>query len=107
MQKRAPFTLDDVFFHTSELKTNLSRLILDNNKNSSLVYTCNSFLQKTELIENIIRIYDNLNLKKIHNEVNKVIFDNPEIHCVNIVLKRDCFNSKFDYSKSVLIQYTI
>ena len=102
-----PKQLEDVFYHTQELKTDLARLSLDNNSNTMIAYACNSFHQKIELIEKIIKSYDNYNLKLLYNKINSTIIENPELHGVQINLQRACFISQYDRTKVSLIHYTI
>jgi hypothetical protein len=102
-----PKQLEDVFYHTQELKTDLARFLLENNRNAMIVYACNSFNQKIELIEKIIKSYDNTNLKLLYNKINLMIIENPELHGVQINLKRACFISQYDRTKVGIIPYTI
>lgn len=99
--------LQDVFYHLSKLKGDFAKLLIENNRNQLLVFAINDFTGKIELIEQIIKSYDNHNFKSIANKINDILIVNPELHCVNVIVKRSKFLSQNDNSKTALIIHLI
>jgi hypothetical protein len=99
--------LQDVFFHLSKLKGDFAKLKIENNRNQLLVFAMNDFTNKIELIEQIIKSYDSHNFKSITNKINSVLLGDPELHCVNVNIKKSKFLSQIDKSKTALIIHLI
>ena len=99
--------LQDVFFHFAKLKGDFARHKIENNKNLLLVYAMNDFNEKIELIEEIIKSYDNHNFKSLTNEINLVFLNDPELHRVNVIITKGKYLPQIDKSKTALIIQTI
>lgn len=99
--------LTDVFFHLGKLKSDMTRHIIDNNKDQFLVSVLIDFTKTIDLIEVIIKSYDNQNLKSLTNSINSVLLSDPELHCVTVVIKKKKFLPGIDNSKNALILHLI
>lgn len=99
--------LEDVFHHTEFLKVELSKIQLYQNKNVVLHDSLENVVKRLNIIERIIKSYDNKNIKLVHNMVNNAIIKHPEIQIVNLNLIRKEFLPKIDWSMSYRIQHEI
>lgn len=107
MLAKSTIVLDDVFYHLNNLKTDYTKLKIEFNKDQYLVHAMNKLVQEIELIELIIKSYDNYNLKVLTNEINIALLSDPELHCVNIIVKKKAFLDHLDKSKTALITHEI
>lgn len=97
----------DVFYHLELLKTDLARIKLNWNTDSHLAFAINKCNDSCEIIENLIRRYDNHNFRKLTGLINEVLINNSELHGVNVLVKKEQKLPNFDYSKVALIVFTI
>ncbi len=97
----------DVLYHLDNLKSDFARQQIENNKNQLLVYAMNDFINKIELVKQIVLTYDNHNFKLLTNKINSVLQIDPELHCVNITIQKIKFLSQIDHSKTALIIHQI
>ena len=67
----------------------------------------NNFTTTIELLEQIIRSYDSHNLKSLSNKINSMLFNDPELHCITVMIKKNKFQSQIDSSKTALIIHLI
>lgn len=99
--------LQDVFLHLAKLKSDFATLKIEFSKNDLLVFAMNDYDKKIELIEQIIKSYDNLNFKNLTNEINKVLIKDEELHRINVIIEKSNFSSSIDKSKTALITHRI
>lgn len=99
--------LKDVFFHLANLKNDFANHKIENNKNHLTVYTMNDFTNRIELVEQLIKRYDNHNLKLLTILINTALLKDPELHCLNVIIKKSKFLPHIDKSKTALIIYHI
>lgn len=99
--------LQDVFYHLDKLEVELVRFKIDNNKNDILCYSIDKFINTIDLIKQIIKSYDNKNLKELYNEINTILFNNNELHGLIIHIKKKTKLADFDFSKTALIKFEI
>ena len=97
----------DVFYHLELLKTDLARVQLNWNNDYHLALAMNKFNDSCEIIENLIRRYDNNNFRKLTRLINEVLINDTELNGVNVLVKKEQKLSNFDYSKVALIVFTI
>ena len=107
MHANNEFILQDVFFHLAKLKSDFARHEIENSKNQLTVYAMNDFSNTIDLVEQIVKSYDNHNLKSLTNNINAVLLNDPELHCVNVVIKKAKFLSQINTSKTALIIHLI
>lgn len=107
MKANNEIILQDVFFHLSNLKSDFARHKIENNKNRFSVYAMNDFINKIELIEQIIKSYDNYNFKSLANKINLILLSDLELNCINVIIKKSNFLPQIDKSKTALIVHMI
>ena len=107
VKNKIPVQLQDVFEHTSKLKSNILRQSIEHNRNDSLQYAFNNFTIAIEKIEKIIRSYDNQNFKNLSNQINKTFLSDPELHGINIFIGKEKFLPNINFAKTALIKIYI
>jgi hypothetical protein len=89
------------------LKTDFSRLRLDYNRDPTLLYAMGRYIDSCELIGQLIKGYDNYNLKSLSNCINSVLLRDSELHGVLVTIKKKKNLENFDYSKMASIVFEI
>ena len=107
MQTNNQKNILDALSHLSDLKTNFARLRLDYNRDNNMVYNTGKYIESCELIEQLIKSYDNDNFKLLSNNINSVLLKDAELHGVLITIKKSKHTYNFDHSKMASIIFEI
>lgn len=107
MQVKSQNFVSDALVHLETLKTDLSRLRLDYNRDSSLVYATSKHIESCVLIGQLIKSYDNHNFKSLSNNINNLLLKDSELHGVCILIKKKKHAANFDHSKMATILFEI
>lgn len=99
--------ISDALSHLNALKIEFARLRLDYNRDKQLVYTFAKHVESCELIEQLIKGYDNHNFKLLSNNINSVLLKDAELHGVLITIKKSKHAPNFDHSKMASIIFEI
>jgi hypothetical protein len=99
--------LQDVHFHLANLKTDFARIIIDYNKNPSIVFAMESLTAKASLVEQIVKTYDNKNFKSLSNEINSILLTDNELHGINVQIYKQAKGCKIDFAKFAKISFPI
>lgn len=94
--------LQDAFFHIDNLKKNLTILKLNYNRNRELVSAIDEILKDCNLIQLIIRSYDNYNFRNFCDIVN-CSFKNSDCHGVIIIISKKRYGNNYDRTKMHLL----
>jgi hypothetical protein len=101
-----PFTRD-IRFQLDQIQKDLTNCIIDNNRNSTLLYSLNYIKEKIELCENIIKNYDKHNFRLLADSINEILKKYPEIHLVNVHILVGRHPEPVDYSKQIRVNFQI
>ena len=107
MQTNNQTFISDALGHLNNLKTDFARLQLDYNRDSNLVYATGKYIESCELIQKIIKGYDNHNFKLLSNHINSVLLKDAELHGVLITIRKSKRIDNFDHSKMASIIFEI
>jgi hypothetical protein len=107
MQSDNQIYISDALSHLSDLKTNFARLRLNYNRDNTIVYNTGKYIESCELIEQLIKGYDNHNFKLLSNNINSVLLKDTELHGVLITIKKSKHVHNFDHSKMAYIIFEI
>ena len=107
MQSDNQIYISDVLNHLNDLKTDFARLRLDYNRDKQLVYSIGKYIESCELIEQLIKGYDNHNFKLLSKNINSVLLKDAELHGVLITIKKSKHTHNFDHSKMASIIFEI
>jgi hypothetical protein len=99
--------ISDALSHLDVLKTDFSRLRLDYNRDSILVYAMGRYIDSCELIGQLIKGYDNHNLKLLSSCINSVLLRDSELHGILVTIKKKKNLENFDHSKMASIIFEI
>ena len=107
MQMNNQKNISDALNHLNDLKTNFARLRLYYNRDNNMVYNTGKYIESCELIEQLIKGYDNHNFKLLSNNINSVLLKDTELHGVLITIKKSKHTHNFDHSKMASIIFEI
>ncbi|MEO8517188.1 MAG: hypothetical protein ABI426_10600 [Flavobacterium sp.] len=107
MQSDNQKLISDALSHLNALKTDFARLRLDYNRDNTIVYNTGKYIESCELIEQLIKGYDNHNFKLLSNNINSVLLKDSELHGVLITIKKSKHTHNFDHSKMASIIFEI
>ena len=107
MQINNQKNISDALSHLNVLKTDFARLRLDYNRDNTLVYRTGKYIESCELIEQLIKGYDNHNFKLLSNNINSVLLKDVELHGVLIIIRKSKHIDNFDHSKMASIIFEI
>lgn len=99
--------LQDVNLHLANLKTDFARLMIDYNKNPSIVFAMESLTAKASLVEQIVNTYDSKNFKSLTNEINATLLKDSELHGINVRIFKQAKGSEIDFAKFAIISFPI
>lgn len=99
--------LQDVNLHLANLKTDFARLMIDYNKNPSIVFAMESLTSKVSLVEQIVNTYDSKNFKSLTNVINATLLKDSELHGINIRIFKQVKSSEIDFAKFAIISFPI
>ena len=72
-------TEDDILFHFNEVLTDLSRIQLDYNRDTGIVFKINSLIDKIHLITLLYKQQDKPIFKALKIKINKMVVENPQL----------------------------
>lgn len=86
--------LQDIFYHLDNLKVDLTRLKILYNRERNIVNSVDSLINDCDLIQLILRSYDNNNFRLMCNMINIMLLNNPELQIitVEIIIGKNCKN---------------
>ena len=96
--------LQDAFYHIGNLKFNLTKLKLANNRDRTIVNHIDDLLKDCELIQLIIQSYDSYNFRLLCNMIN-TSFSDSNSHGVIAIITKKRFEPNIDKSKLNLIKF--
>ncbi len=99
MQVKPQNYVSDALSHLEILKTDLTRLRLDYNRDNTLVYATSKLIESCQFIEQLIKGYDNPNFKLLSNTINSLLIKDADLHGILITIKKSRHIENFDYSK--------
>lgn len=99
--------ISDALVHLETLKTDLSRLRLDYNRDSNLVYATSRHIESCELIGQLVKTYDNPNFKLLSNTINSLLLQDSELHGILITIKKGKHRDNFNHCKMASVVFEI
>ncbi len=106
-QTKNQILISDALAHLETLKTDLSRLRLDYNRDNTLVYAISRHIESCELIGQLVKSYDNPNFKLLSNTINNLLLQDSELHGILITLKKSKHRESFNHSKMATVIFEI
>jgi hypothetical protein len=86
--------LQDTSYHLDNLKINLTRLKILYNRERNTVDLIDDLIKDCELIQLLIRSYDNKNFRLMCDMINIMLLNNPELQIitVDVIILKNCKN---------------
>ncbi len=93
--KKDKTTQDDILFHLAEILIDLTRIKLDYNRNSAIVYKMNNLSEKINLIIELYKTNDSQKYRALKNYLNRLIVEDPNLKGIILHIENTrCHNAK-------------